>query len=152
TVVLGLRCGVGAGAGDEQGDAHHQGGHGQRGQRGPADPGGGGGAAVVVAGTGGLGRGGGHGGAAPVMGAGRARCYRRVGPVQSGTDARPHGAGASTTDEESSVGEQIHPFDDAVTLTAVPGGPVTGRTTEAYANMVGPYGGITAATMLRAVL
>lgn len=50
------------------------------------------------------------------------------------------------------MGEQIHPFDDAVTLTAVPGGPVTGRTTEAYANMVGPYGGITAATMLRAVL
>lgn len=50
------------------------------------------------------------------------------------------------------MGEKLHPFDDAVALSTVPGAPTTGRTTEAYANMVGPYGGITAATMLRAVL
>lgn len=45
-----------------------------------------------------------------------------------------------------------HPFDDAVALTSTGGGAFAGRTTAAYANMVGPFGGITAATALRAVL
>lgn len=45
-----------------------------------------------------------------------------------------------------------HPFDDALALT--PGAPdhFIGRTTPGYWNMVGPYGGITAATLLQAVL
>ncbi len=45
-----------------------------------------------------------------------------------------------------------HPFDDAVALTPAGDGLVTGRTTAAYANMVGPFGGVTAAVLLRAVL
>jgi len=45
-----------------------------------------------------------------------------------------------------------HPFDDALALD--PGVPdhFSGRTTPGYWNMVGPYGGITAATLLQAVL
>ncbi|GAA1208772.1 acyl-CoA thioesterase [Prauserella alba] len=45
-----------------------------------------------------------------------------------------------------------HPFDGAVALKpADTGGVYTGETHPAYANMVGPYGGITAATLLEAV-
>ena len=46
----------------------------------------------------------------------------------------------------------LHPLDDAVALTA--GAPDTfeGRTTAPYWNMVGPFGGITAATLLQAVM
>lgn len=47
---------------------------------------------------------------------------------------------------------QTHPFDHAIELEPRPDGGVGGRTTAAYANMVGPFGGITAATLLRAVL
>ncbi len=45
-----------------------------------------------------------------------------------------------------------HPFDDALALE--PGAPdhFGGRTTPGYWNMVGPFGGITAATLLQAVL
>ncbi|MBS0507539.1 MAG: thioesterase family protein [Proteobacteria bacterium] len=45
-----------------------------------------------------------------------------------------------------------HPFDDALALD--PGAPdhFGGRTTPGYWNMVGPYGGITAAALLQAVL
>ena len=45
---------------------------------------------------------------------------------------------------------KLHPLDDALTLSGT-GNHLTGRTTEAYANMVGPFGGITAATVVRAV-
>jgi len=46
----------------------------------------------------------------------------------------------------------MHPFDDATQLT--PTGPdrFAARTTPAYANMVGPFGGITHAVMLEAVM
>ncbi|MGK2880481.1 MAG: acyl-CoA thioesterase [Mycobacterium sp.] len=44
-----------------------------------------------------------------------------------------------------------HPFDTAVALESSGGGTWQGRTEPAYANMVGPFGGITAATLLRAV-
>ncbi|GAA4478718.1 thioesterase family protein [Rhodococcus olei] len=47
---------------------------------------------------------------------------------------------------------KAHPFDDAVALAPASDGTATGRTTAAYSNMVGPFGGITAATLLRAVL
>lgn len=45
-----------------------------------------------------------------------------------------------------------HPLDDALAL--VPAGPhrFTGHTTQPYWNMVGPFGGVTAATLLQAVL
>lgn len=45
-----------------------------------------------------------------------------------------------------------HPFDHAIALTPTAEGVFTGATSPAYANMVGPYGGITAATALNAVL
>ncbi len=46
---------------------------------------------------------------------------------------------------------QPHPFDEATRLT---GGPehCHGRTSARYANMIGPFGGIVAATLLRAVM
>lgn len=45
-----------------------------------------------------------------------------------------------------------HPFDEAVALTALGEQRWQGRTSPAYANMVGPFGGITAATALNAVM
>jgi acyl-CoA thioesterase len=45
-----------------------------------------------------------------------------------------------------------HPFDQAIALKATGEHTFTGATSPAYANMVGPYGGITAATALHAVL
>lgn len=46
----------------------------------------------------------------------------------------------------------IHPLDDALALTSAAPGQYEGRTTPAYWNMVGPFGGVTAATLLQAVL
>jgi acyl-CoA thioesterase len=43
-----------------------------------------------------------------------------------------------------------HPFDTALTLE-VTDGQVRGRTTPDYANMVGPFGGVTAASFVRAI-
>lgn len=45
-----------------------------------------------------------------------------------------------------------HPFDAAVALAPAEDGRLRGRTTPEYANMVGPFGGVTAATLLQAVL
>ena len=45
-----------------------------------------------------------------------------------------------------------HPFDAAIALQAQEDGAFAGRTSPAYANMIGPYGGITAAQCLNAVL
>ncbi|MBA4195783.1 MAG: acyl-CoA thioesterase [Comamonadaceae bacterium] len=45
-----------------------------------------------------------------------------------------------------------HPFDTAVALQALGEGAFQGATSAAYANMVGPYGGITAATLVQAIL
>lgn len=46
----------------------------------------------------------------------------------------------------------LHPFDTAVALHAQADGTFIGRTSAAYANMVGPFGGVTAAQALNAVL
>jgi hypothetical protein len=46
----------------------------------------------------------------------------------------------------------MHRFDDALTLTSLGDGRYRGRTSPAYANMVGPFGGITNALMLHAVM
>ncbi len=43
-------------------------------------------------------------------------------------------------------------FDEAVALTAIAPGRYAGRTHPAFANMVGPFGGVTAATALNGVL
>lgn len=43
-------------------------------------------------------------------------------------------------------------FDQAIALDATESDTYTGRTHPAYANMVGPFGGVTAATVLNAVL
>ncbi|MDP3606356.1 MAG: thioesterase family protein [Polaromonas sp.] len=45
-----------------------------------------------------------------------------------------------------------HPFDSAVALQVQADGSFLGHTSTAYANMVGPFGGITAAQALNAVL
>ncbi len=45
-----------------------------------------------------------------------------------------------------------HPFDAALTLQALAPGRYAGATSPAYWNMVGPFGGATAATVLAAVL
>ena len=45
----------------------------------------------------------------------------------------------------------MHPFDNAVQLTPVQENLCAGATSPDYANMVGPFGGITCATMLNAV-
>ncbi|WP_227981603.1 acyl-CoA thioesterase [Nocardia spumae] len=47
---------------------------------------------------------------------------------------------------------RTHPFDLATGLTAAGEGSFRGHTSAPYSNMVGPFGGITAATALRAVL
>jgi acyl-CoA thioesterase len=44
-----------------------------------------------------------------------------------------------------------HPFDDAIDLTTIGPDARRGRTHPEWANMVGPFGGITAAAMLRAI-
>jgi acyl-CoA thioesterase len=45
-----------------------------------------------------------------------------------------------------------HPLDEALSLETIGDGRFRGRTTPAYWNMAGPFGGITGALMLRAVL
>lgn len=45
-----------------------------------------------------------------------------------------------------------HPFDQAIALTPCAEGVFQGATSAAYANMVGPFGGLTAATVVNAVL
>lgn len=45
-----------------------------------------------------------------------------------------------------------HVFDEAIALNATGDGQYTGATSPAYANMVGPFGGVSAATLLNAVL
>lgn len=45
-----------------------------------------------------------------------------------------------------------HVFDQAIALTPTANGVYTGATSPAYANMVGPFGGVSAATLLNAVL
>lgn len=47
---------------------------------------------------------------------------------------------------------EMHPFDQALDLQALSDGVWQARTHPAYANMVGPFGGITAAQALQAVL
>ncbi len=44
-----------------------------------------------------------------------------------------------------------HPFDNAIHLDTIDGNVRRGRTHPEWANMVGPFGGITAAVMLRAI-
>lgn len=45
-----------------------------------------------------------------------------------------------------------HPFDDAIALAPQGEGVMQGATSPAYANFIGPYGGITAAQVVNAVL
>lgn len=45
-----------------------------------------------------------------------------------------------------------HPFDEAIALASAADGHFSGATSPAYANMVGPFGGVTGATLLNAAL
>ncbi|VEG55838.1 acyl-CoA thioesterase [Mycolicibacterium aurum] len=45
----------------------------------------------------------------------------------------------------------VHPFDEAITLEAGEPGWVRGQTHAEWANMVGPFGGVTAAALVRAI-
>ena len=47
---------------------------------------------------------------------------------------------------------QLHPFDQALVLEPQGDGVLLGQATPAWANMVGPFGGITAATVVRAIM
>ncbi len=47
---------------------------------------------------------------------------------------------------------KIHAFDQAIALTPQEDGALAGATSSAYANTVGPYGGITTAQLLQAVM
>lgn len=47
---------------------------------------------------------------------------------------------------------ETHVFDEAIALVASSRNCYTGETSDAYRNMVGPFGGITAATLLNAIL
>lgn len=58
----------------------------------------------------------------------------------------------SSTSEPSTPGSPAHVLDQVVALTPAGEHTFRGRTHEAWANMVGPFGGTTAATMLSAVL
>ncbi len=49
-------------------------------------------------------------------------------------------------------GTAAHPFDRAVALEPMPDGRLRGRTSESYWNMISPFGGLTAATVLKAIL
>ncbi len=46
----------------------------------------------------------------------------------------------------------LHPLDEALALTSFSSGEYTGQTHPGYWNMVGPFGGATAATLLQAIL
>ncbi len=46
----------------------------------------------------------------------------------------------------------MHPFDNAIQLTRIDENRYAGATNPEYGNMVGPYGGITCATLLNAVI
>jgi len=46
----------------------------------------------------------------------------------------------------------MHPFDDATALAGAPGDVRRGRTSDAYWTFISPFGGVSAATALRAVL
>ena len=50
------------------------------------------------------------------------------------------------------AGMSTHPFDQALTLSPLGLGRYAGHTAPAYWNMIGPYGGITAALVLQAVM
>jgi hypothetical protein len=49
-------------------------------------------------------------------------------------------------------GDSSHAFDQAIALELQSDGSFAGHTSAAYANMVGPFGGISAAQMMNAVL
>ena len=59
-----------------------------------------------------------------------------------------------TSSASTSSSSSIHPLDEALQLTAssIATGQYEGHTHPSYWNMVGPFGGITAATLLQAVL
>ena len=50
------------------------------------------------------------------------------------------------------VNVSSHTFDQAIRLVPTEPNQFRGHTSEPYANMVGPFGGITAATLLNAVM
>ena len=52
----------------------------------------------------------------------------------------------------SGMTSSIHPLDEALALTSSAPGQFTGQTHPGYWNMVGPFGGVTAATLLQAVM
>jgi len=58
----------------------------------------------------------------------------------------------STSPSQPPQPHQPHPFDAAIALQARGGDSFAGSTHPAYGNMVGPYGGITAAQAINAVL
>src|SRR5690606_33782744 len=62
-----------------------------------------------------------------------------------GADPRP-------SEPPCAMSHAPHPFDEAIRLEALAEGEFAGHSSPAYWNMVGPYGGITAAQLLQAML
>jgi acyl-CoA thioesterase len=56
------------------------------------------------------------------------------------------------TDRTKAETTMTHPFDQAVALSSVAQGEYQAETAKPYANMAGPFGGVTSGTMLNAVL
>ena len=54
--------------------------------------------------------------------------------------------------QAAAAASPLHPFDDALALVPAGEHRFQGRTTPAYWNMIGPFGGITAATLLQAAM
>lgn len=58
----------------------------------------------------------------------------------------------SETPDTTNTAAAVHALDNALVLHANAAGDYTGTTSPAYWNMVGPFGGVTAATLMQAVL
>jgi len=72
-------------------------------------------------------------------------------PRSASTAADPREAVGSHVPDNGCMTPHPHPFDEAMRLEPDADGRWTGRTSAAYANMIGPFGGTTAAILVEAV-
>jgi acyl-CoA thioesterase len=86
----------------------------------------------------------------PLAGLANAASNLRPTRAQQQPCRAPHGISAVDSNPVNAMTE--HAFDRAIALAAQPDGSFLGHTSPDYGNMVGPYGGVTAAQALNAVL
>src|SRR5690606_30812603 len=87
-----------------------------------------------------------HRGPQPVYDGGSTRSCHLAAP----SPAPSHGPPSKPANGSSTMSS--HSFDQAIALTAVAPNLYKGSTSDAFKNMVGPFGGLTAAILLNAVL